>query len=249
MSKHRRPQPQSPRTQARDKQEGAAMMIVMFVLLVSSASATFAVHSTSYEIRSSGQMRQAFQTQYVAETGLTASLALVDAVGANSLRYAMERSDDLHLTPFEVDLSSGKQGYRIYMTDFMTAPGSTSKPVEKDGRQAAFGTKNVYVPEFMVDLTDLLDCTGQVPGERADGLGKVQYFCATYTSRGRIKLGPNTGKVDGTGSTGGGTGGTTSPNSPGTGEFQDKVLPGDTRGYHEGAVDAQAHGVSGPFGR
>ena len=47
----------------RSHEEGAAMLVVLFVLLMATATGLYAVHSTVSEIRGAGFYRQASQTQ------------------------------------------------------------------------------------------------------------------------------------------------------------------------------------------
>jgi hypothetical protein len=76
-----------------------------------------------------------------------------------------------------------------------------------------------YEPNFMVDVNDDYVHTGILAGHRSDGGARLQYLYATYTARGRLQLATT-----------------------------DFTTTGDTHGYHEVAVDARAHGLSGPFG-
>lgn len=207
------------------REEGASMLVVMMVLLLSTASAAFAVHSATFEIRGAGQVRQALQTQYVAETGLTSTLAYVDIIKPTSLVYAMQRSDTISMGVNEPAILAGKMSYRIFNSDFINMTGATSQPVASYGTNSTLGNGNVFDPTFSVDITDVYIYTGNIPGERLDGFGKLQFMFATYTSRGRTQV-------------------STSYASKG-----DYTSNGDSRGYNEGAVDAQAHGISGPFGK
>ena len=81
------------------------------------------------------------------------------------------------------------------------------------------GHKQPFAPTFSVDINDHFTFTGVVAGQPADGNSQFQYLSATYTSRGRTQI----------------------PGQSPTGV--------DTRGRHEGASDARAHGLTGPFGR
>ena len=45
------------------RREGAAMLVVMLLLLMVTGTATFAIHSTTTEIRSTGYARQRMQTR------------------------------------------------------------------------------------------------------------------------------------------------------------------------------------------
>ena len=54
--------------------EGMALMLVLLLIVMVTAAGVFAAQSTAFEIRSSGFLRQASQTHYVAQSGVIASL-------------------------------------------------------------------------------------------------------------------------------------------------------------------------------
>ena len=70
--------------------EGAAMLIVMLVLLMTTGVAVFAVHTTTAEIRAAGAARQALQTQYVAEAGLMSAIAYSELIQPAGVELALE---------------------------------------------------------------------------------------------------------------------------------------------------------------
>ena len=68
----RTPRRERPRARRRPRQEqGAVMIVVMLVLLAATASAVFAVHSTSYELRASGFQRQGLSPVSISGGGLS----------------------------------------------------------------------------------------------------------------------------------------------------------------------------------
>lgn len=211
------------RRAAPQREEGAVMLVVMLVLLMTTATAVFAIHSTSSEIRAAGFSRQAMQTQYIGEAGVLSAFAWVDFYGADALRRAMTESsaanragggEALNLAPFERPLRSGADAHRFDALDFSTL---TSLPVEDD---SSLGPRATYNTMLMVDVYDRHRVVRAVPGDQAQGGGRLEYLGATYTSRGRTRLPSD--HVSGT--------------------------PGD-RPYHEGASDARAFAISGPIGR
>jgi len=171
-------------TPARER-EGAAMLIVMLVLLAATATATFAIHATSYEMRASGYGRQAMQTRYIAESGLQSGIAMVDEMHPASLEPAMQRSTPPVLAPIEPNLLPGKTMYRMYLSDFaITAP-----PIETDPTLTpSLGPYVAYQPQFILDINDNYTFTRPLAGDRADGYGALRFIAATYTSRGRTQI-------------------------------------------------------------
>lgn len=207
------------------RQQGAAMLIVMLVLLMATAIAVFSVHATSYEIRAAGHMRRAMQTQHVAESGAIGALAWVDRWGPPALLRAMTRTSEAHrssgeealsLSEFhEPELADGKDGYRMFLEDLQTDDGI---PID---RETLGGGAQAYDAQIYVDVYDVYTTTRTLPGYRSDGRGEVKFMRATYTSRGRTRVAAGDVRED------------------------DTTVQ---REYHEGASDARAHGLSGPFG-
>ncbi|MEM6956284.1 MAG: hypothetical protein AAF645_11365 [Myxococcota bacterium] len=205
------------------EREGAVMLVVMLVLMMTTATAVFAVHATSSEIRAAGFSRQAMQTQYIGESGVMAAFAWVDFFGADALRQAMTQSSEanragggpaLDLQPFERQLRDGADAHRFYPPDFNALAGA---PLDDDG---SVGPRSAYDSFLLVDVYDRHRVVRPIPGGQAQGGGRLEYLGATYTSRGRTRL---------------------------PGDFQTAVV-GD-RPFHEGASDARAFAVSGPIGR
>ncbi len=202
------------------------MIVVMLVLLTTTALGVFAVHSTTFEIQASGHARQGMQSQYLAETGLNAGFAMMDRMGPRALLYSIEQQQELGfdkptLSPYEPDLADDKSGYRMYLRDLESFGTGLPVDVESIG-----GNRQPYGASFVVDVNDHYTYTGAMEGNRSDGYGRLQYLHATYTSRGRLRI--DSARV--------GFGDTTS-------------VSADLREFHEAATDARAHGVSGPFGR
>ncbi|RLB46488.1 MAG: hypothetical protein DRH23_12500, partial [Deltaproteobacteria bacterium] len=74
------------------KQEGAALFIVLMIIMVGTASAVYAANTVSHEVRGAGFARQHMQTRYVARAGLIGALEWFDIFGPSTVR-------NLTLTP------------------------------------------------------------------------------------------------------------------------------------------------------
>ena len=81
----------------------------------------------------------------------------------------------------------------------------------------SIGPRNPYQPLIMVDIYDDHSYPGVIAGYRSDGHGRLKFLGATYTSRGRLQLDGDVTSVD------------------------------DSRPFYEGASDARARGLSGPY--
>jgi hypothetical protein len=66
---------------ADSSREGAVMLVVMLILLVATASAAVAVHTTQSELHAAGQERLALQTRYVSEVAIMTTTSWIDQLG------------------------------------------------------------------------------------------------------------------------------------------------------------------------
>lgn len=197
------------------------MLIVLMVLLMTTATATFAVHSTMTEMRAAGYSRQAMQTAYVAEGGAYAGLAYVDAMGAQAafIQYNRTRVPaGTAYAPGAPVLDREINLLRVTMDDFAVAPGVEAPPLETEASVSrSLGQYNAYDPSFSVDGTDLYRTYRQVAGRDQTGRDPMNYVRLNMTARGRMA-------------------------PPG-----DYRASGDPRDYHETAVNARAMAEMGPF--
>ncbi len=169
--------------QTRLENEGAAMLVVMLILLMSTATAVFAIHSTATEVRAAGHTRTRMQTHYVAETGLVAATSFVDSMGPRRVLTAMRRSTasgaPLELEPFEPGLVTGEEGYRLYSADL----NGSLTPIT-DGEANGRSSGDAFI---MVDVYEAFNDTPVVTGHDLSR-PRFQYMNATYTARGRIRI-------------------------------------------------------------
>ncbi len=172
------------RRRADRRQEGAAMLFVMLVLLVATATAAISVQSTNFELRASGYARRAAQTAHVAESALVTTLGVVDRAGPKSFLYAMERSESPIMQSFnEPELVTGKQAYRVFSDDFA----NDSVPVVRSQSEAdvgSLGPKQAYQPWFAVDIYDVYTAPARTAGYHVEGQGNLVFMHATYIARG-----------------------------------------------------------------
>lgn len=199
------------------------MLMTMFVVLLTTAAAAFAIHATSTEARAAGHRRQAVQTRQIGEAGIMSAFAWVDFYGADALRQTMVESSRanrdaggaaLNLEPFEVRLREGADAHRFDTQDFTNFQ---ALPIDQDG---SLGPRSSFDVQVFVDVYDRHRVVRAMPGEQAQGGGRLEFLGATYTARGRSRL---------------------------PGDYQSTFQ--DDRPFHEGASDARAYGMSGPMGR
>lgn len=171
------------------RREGAAMLIVLMVLMMTTAMATFAIHSTSIEIRGAGHARQALQSEHLAEGATYAGVSYLDRLGANGSLVQYLRTDvarDVASSPSEASIDRETNLLRIRMEDFETAPGVVSPPIELPGgtHTPSFGY-SAYEPTFFVDGTDLYQISRDLAGTDLTGRG-AHFYRVTLTSLGQM---------------------------------------------------------------
>jgi hypothetical protein len=196
------------------------MLIVLLVLLMTTATATFAMHATTVEIRASGFQRQAQQTEHVAEGGAYAAVAYVDVLKANGSLIQYLRTDvasGVASSPGEATIARDTNLLRIEMEDFTNASGVTGVPLELGATGSpSLGPHAAYAPSFTVDGTDLYTVFRDTAGEDLSGRG-TRFYRMALTSRGTL-----------------------APPS-------DYRATGDTRDYHESSMRSRAFVEVGPF--
>lgn len=194
------------------------MLVVLLVLLMTTATATFAIHSTSTEIRAAGHARQAAQAEYIAQGGAYAAISYLDvvnpmAVVAQHLATPV-RPDDV-LMPEDVAVGLQTNVLRIPMQDFLGM--AHAPPLETEAvHTPSLGPRNAYQPDFLVTGTDLHQVAREEAGRDLTGRG-ANYYRVTLTSRGQML-----------------------PRS----DFHEA---GDPRSYNEVAMRARAMTEAGPF--
>jgi hypothetical protein len=223
------------------------MLVVMLVLLVVTASATLAVYSSQFEIRASGQQRQAMQSRQVAFTGLnTATTTIEMRGGARMLEYQMNRApmplgtrlanEEPPVARIAGQEPMSNSNVRFVSTDFVVG---RLNLVDRTADPARFGIAG-YEPYFVVDVNDGYNVpatfVGGAGGSRVDGNGvHMRYFMTTVTSRGRLT---RTGVMDARGGAGA-TGRFTTAEAGRASHLRRDVF--------ETAATARAISISGPY--
>ncbi len=166
---------------ARRGERGVAMFIVMMLIVMVSAAGVVVTRSASLEIRSSGFVRQAGQTHYIAESGATAVVARLRLncqayVNDFLRRSALDRDTGTTGCP-EVRVSASeiyrKPCYRFASTDPSILGSGTTIFQAPSGTGAArvagsFGA-GYLSPTFGVTVTELYGETAAAPGSDVGG--------------------------------------------------------------------------------
>jgi len=187
------------------KQEGAALFVVLMIVMVGTASAVFSANTVSHEVRGTGFARQQIQTRYAARAGLIGALEWFDIFGPSTIRNLMLTPGSTEGVQFacvtgsscypEPPLAGGRRAYRLYPQHFEAllsqdggvTPGLLENlPVEAD---YSFGSTSAHTPIVAVDIYDEHVVSKLAPGAAAQGGTKFKYMRTTLTARGRARVG------------------------------------------------------------
>ena len=179
-------------------QEGAALFVVMLIVMVGTAAAVFAANTVAYEVRGSGFARQRLQTRHAARAALVGALEWYDIFGPETVRNIMLSKGSTEGKAFtciadgtcypEPPLPNGRLAYRLYEQHFdalVTEGDLVSSPIEAD---ALFGPRSVYTPAIVIDLYDDHVISRMPAGAAAQGGTKFKYMRTTLTARGRAQV-------------------------------------------------------------
>jgi hypothetical protein len=168
---------QSPR-----KQEGAALFIVLMIIMVGTASAVFSANTVSHEVRGTGFARQQLQTRYAARAGLIGALEWFDIFGPATVRNLMLTPGSTEGVQFscvtgggcypEPELANDRRAYRLYPEHFQAL-------LSQDGGTTA---------GLLIDIYDEHVVSKLAPGAAAQGGTKFKYMRTTLTARGRAQV-------------------------------------------------------------
>lgn len=218
------------------KQDGAALFVVLMIVMVGTASAVFSASTVSHEVRGTGFARQQIQTRYAARAGLIGALEWFDIFGPSTIRSLMLTPGSTEGVQFdcvsgsscypEPPLAGGRRAYRLYPQHFEAllsqdggvTPGLLENiPVDAD---YSFGSTSAHTPIVVIDLYDEHVVSKLAPGAAAQGGTKFKYMRTTMTARGRAQVGAVADHAEG----------------------------GDHgREQNETAADMRAYIISGPF--
>lgn len=222
----------------RRDREGAALFVVLMIVMVGTASAVFSATAVSHEVRGSGFARQQLQTRYAARAGLIGALEWFDIFGPETVRDIMITSpgETVQFPPCttaagcypEPPLANNRSAYRLYPEHFDalqdrddgsggTDPGLLEGLPYEDGY--SFGATSAYQPLVVTDMYDEHIISRLAPGAAAQGGTKFKYMRTTLTARGRAQLASDTSQNAADG----------------------------FRQTHDAAADMRAYIVSGPF--
>lgn len=156
----------------RKGRRGMALLLVLMLVIMTTAAGVYAAHATAAEVRSAGFIRQAAQTHYIAETG---SIASMDQIKVYCSAYVglMQTTANAAGTPPN-GMAENPLRYRFYLADFVPRTLSMTTPVRFEARTFNPGP---------------LESGGTLGVQGSMGLGQViPNFGTTLTVMGRTEM-------------------------------------------------------------
>lgn len=206
----------SPSRRKQTRQRGAAMLVVMLMLLVGTTIASMTVYAITLEARSAGYYRQQAQTHYVAEAAMQAFLALPPSV-PDARRKALllgYETTPLAPEPFPCDITNPNLMCNYGEPDPALIPGAERPVVRLSDSvvrssllangggvpvQHAIGDSSLgvtaFAPWYVVDLSDVYTEDAPLAGQDASGNSLNVYLHAVATVRARTLLDDGTGNI------------------------------------------------------
>jgi len=145
--------PQQRRRASRKTREGAALLIVLFVLMMATGTAVFAMQSTQFEQRAAGSLQVAMRTKFVAEAATASVVGLcfqLGSTGCAGLKLANNNfAGELRERYALPDYTIGASEEKVYQLGTLDLPPSFLVPVlPTDVQLADTGTASAFVPAF-----------------------------------------------------------------------------------------------------
>lgn len=189
------------RPKRRTHERGAAMFIVLMVIMILSAIGTFAMSNARFEVQASGFMRQRAVALEATNFGAAAAMAEVSAApGAyvNRMRASGTTGEKCKANA-GLPASPAPPCFSIFMLDIANRTGTTVDGLFRRPTTAgdpgslgrAMGT-DVVTGGFWVELTEPLELVRPVPGAPIDGSpGTPKFLDITVSSTGVVFVDSN----------------------------------------------------------
>lgn len=145
------------RSRARKKREGAALLIALFVMMIATGAAVFAMQSTQGEQRAAGSLHQAVRTRFVAEAATVGVLSLcyqLGTAGCTDIKRAVyaggATEENAERTKYALpDAGTREVVYRMSTAD-MGGTGFTGNAwLASDADMSGGGAAMPYTPSFV----------------------------------------------------------------------------------------------------
>jgi hypothetical protein len=207
------------------------MMVVLGLLLVTTAAATIAVQSTYFGLRATGHRTRQNHTQYISEAALLTGVDYAARLASCQNQRRVFDSPCPSLAEFNepeylrtAQLSDQEHCYRIPQAYLVPANDQTVAPIVNASCDApdfgALGTCLAYEPFYVIDMELIEPQVALQAGQRVDD-NQFYDLMVVLTARGRTRV----------------------PGDVGDSQDQSYRAISGARGAHESANDARAYVV------
>ncbi len=186
--------PERRRPRRRGDERGAAMFVVLMVLLILSGIGTFAVSNARFELQTSGFARQRYVSQEMSGFGALAAaneVATAPAAYVLKMRTATTTGERCKSNSSLMLVSPPPPCYHLYARDIeyrtnLTTERLIQPPVPASNMPGSLGLHKMG-GGFWVELTEPLAVIRPVPGAPIDGSpGTPRFLDVTVTSTGVV---------------------------------------------------------------
>lgn len=190
------------RRRARSDERGAAMFIVLLVVMILSAIGTFALSNARFEVQSSGFLRQRAVSMETTNFGAAAAMAEVSTAPAAYLSRmkSAATTGEVCKANAGLALTPPPPCYHLYLLDIENRTGTASSHLYRPAASGVPGSLGLDKTNagFVVELTEPMDVIRPVPGAPIDGSpGTPKFLDITLTSTGVVFVDLNSdGKID-----------------------------------------------------
>jgi hypothetical protein len=184
------------RAPSRTGERGAAMFIVLLVVMILSAIGTFALSNARFEVQSSGFLRQRSVSMETTAFGAAAAMAEISSAPAAYLNRMKAAGTTGEVCKANAGLATSPAPpcFRLYLLDIENRTGTTTSRLYQpaaSGNPGSLGLDRI-TGGFTVELTEPLDVIRPVPGAPIDGSpGTPKFLDITLSSTGVVFVDSN----------------------------------------------------------
>lgn len=189
------------RRSRRSEERGAAMFIVLMVIMILSAIGTFAVSNARFEVQASGFLRQRAVSMEANALGAQAAMAEVSTAPAAyvSRMKAAATTGEICRANGSLPVTPPPPCFHLYALDIEYRTGTTTEHLFErptGGLPGSLGM-DVVTGGFWVELTEPLTMTRPVPGAPIDPTapGAPKFLDVTLSSTGVVFVDTNNNNV------------------------------------------------------
>lgn len=182
-----------PHRRKRSRERGAAMFVVLMVILILSGIGTFALSNARYEVQATGFTRMRYVSQEISQFGGMAAMnEVATAPGAYVMRMRnAATTGEKCLANGGLPLTPPPPCFHLYLSDIENRTGMTTEKIFRPAIPSTSTPGSLGLSTlsggFVVELTEPLDVVRPVPGAPIDGSpGTPKFLDVTISSTGVV---------------------------------------------------------------